>query len=301
MAITLTWAPQTGLDSIEIYRDTKRINEASPGAPLATLPANATQYVDNAVVENANYFYVVVAVKAGNRTFSASRCIPYLSKWGPDNPSSMKPRGDMDAAYLCYLPNTQLLDPAGLWAALPEAAAITKGTWTTWLKFIYNGKILFVPNTGAGAAAALTASWNQLNAAGLLFGEDNPAKLPSWAAAGVNHKKVITIGENEYIVRAMRLSNEPFGTFLTSQAQCAGSEFHSTLARFTKMSLVPAGAQPFALPRFLHNAGYGNMGPHLFDATKVATCQAAAPEVLNTTALLATATQPVNLVLELIP
>lgn len=296
MAITLTWAPQVGLDSIEIYRDTKRINEAAPGVPLATLAADATQYVDDTVVENSNYFYTVVAVKAGNRTFSASRCIPYLSKWGPDAPASMRSRGDMDAAYLCFLPNTQLVDPAGLWAMLPEAAAITKGTWATWLKFIHNGKILFVPN-----GVAMTGSWNQFNAAGLLFGEDNPAKLPSWAAAGVNHKKIITLGENEYIVRLMRLSNEPFDTFLTTQEQCAGSEFHSTVARFTKMSLVGAAAKPFALPRFLHNTATMNMGPHLADATKVATCQAAAHEVLNTTVLLATATQQVYLVLELVP
>lgn len=300
MAITLKWAPQSGLDSIEIYRGDKRLDESAPGAPKATLPGGAVEYVDEDVVENSNYFYTVVAVKAGNRTFSAPRCIPYLSKWGPSDPSSMTPRGDMDAAYLCYLPNNMLTDPAGLWAMLPEASAITKGTWTTWLKFIYNGKILFVPNAAAGLAA-MTASWNQLNAAGLLFGEDNPDKLPAWAAAGVKHKKIIAIGENEYIVRVMRLSNEPFGTFLTSQAQCAGSEFHSTLARFIKMSLVGAAAQPFALPRFLHNTGYGCIGPHLAEATKVATCQVAAPEVLNTTVLLTAATQPVQLVLELIP
>lgn len=299
MAITLKWASQSGLDSIEIYRGSKRLDESAPGVPKATLPGDAVEYVDEDVVENSNYFYTVVAVKAGNRTFSAPRCIPYLSKWGPSDPSSMTPRGDMDAAYICYLQNNMLVDPAGLWAMLPEAAAITKGTWSTWLKFIYNGKVLFVPNAGSGLAT-MTASWNQLNAAGLLFGEDNPAKLPSWAAAGVNHKKVIAIGENEYIVRLMRLTNEPFDTFLTSQEQCVESEFHSTLARFTKRSLVGANAQPFALPRFLHNSGYGCMGPHLSEAAKVATCQAASPEVLNTTVLL-TAAQPVQLVLELVP
>lgn len=299
MAITLKWAPQSGLDSIEIYRDSKRIDESAPGAPKATLPGDAVEYVDEDVVENSNYFYTVVAVKAGNRTFSASRCIPYLSKWGPSDPSSMTPRGDMDAAYLCYLPNNMLVDPAGLWAMLPEAAALTKGTWSHWLKFIFNGKIIYVPNISPGQGS-LTASYNQLNAAGLLFGESDPAKLPSWAAAGVNHKKVISIGENEYIVRVMRQSNEPLGTFVKTQAQCAGSEFHSTLARFTKMSLVAASAKAFALPRFLHNPPYWNMGPHLFDATKVVTNQTAAPEELNAGIGLTTA-QNVNLVLELIP
>lgn len=300
MAITLTWAPQVGLDAIEIYRGSTRINEAAPGEPKAVLAADAVQYVDEDVVENSNYFYTVVAVKAGNRTFSASRCIPYLSKWGPDNPSSMRPRGDMDAAYLCYLPNTMLVDPAGLWAMLPETAPLGKGTWTHWLKFIFNGKVLFVPNVAAGVSS-LTGSYNQLNASGLLFGESDPAKLPSWAAAGVNHKKIITIGENEYIVRAMRISNAPLDTFLTSQDQLTGSEYHSTIARFTRLSYVPVAVRQFALPRILHNPGYGTMGPHLSDPTKIASCIPTAPEQLYNGSTVTAANQQVQLVLELIP
>lgn len=298
MAITLKWAPQSGLDSIEIYRGSKRLDESAPGAPKATLSGDAVEYVDEDVVENSNYFYTVVAVKAGNRTFSAPRCIPYLSKWGPSDPSSMTPRGDMDAAYLCYLPNNMLVDPAGLWAMVPELAPLTKSTWAHWLKFVYNGKILYVPNVAAPAGTVL-ATYTQMNNFGLLFGENDPAKLPSWAATGVNHKRIITIGENEYIVRVMRLSEEPFGTFVTRQEQCANSEFHSTIARFSRMSLVGAAALPFAKPRFLHNAAFSNVGPHLFDATKIAECLNTAPEVLSGARNLATNVY-FHLVLELV-
>ena len=59
MAITLKWAPQSGLDSIEIYRGDKRLDESAPGAPKATLPGDAVEYVDEDVVENSNYFYTV--------------------------------------------------------------------------------------------------------------------------------------------------------------------------------------------------------------------------------------------------
>lgn len=240
MSITLNWPAQTdqGLTAIEIYRDTKRIDTANPGAPLATLGPTEVTYVDNGVVENTNYFYSVAAVKAGNRTFSVPRCIPYLSNWGVPDSAGNLPRGSMDAALLGYVANGVMPDPVALWAMVPELAPLTKGMWAGWHKFIHNGKVLFISDT-----SGTIASYTQLNNLGLVFGEDNPAKLPAHAAVGVNHKRIVTIGGSEYILRLPKMSALPLSQYITTLDQTVDSELRDGIARLYQSNTVLTAAR----------------------------------------------------------
>lgn len=265
MSITLNWPSQSaqGLSAIEVYRDTKRIDVANPGTPLATLLSTAESYVDDTVIENVNYFYSVAAVKGGNRTFSAIRCIPYLAKWGPADTGGYLPKGDMDAALLGWVANTHLPDPTALWGLLPDISAFTKGTWGGWWKFIHMGKVMFISDN-----LGITASYNQLNNLGLLFGENDPAKLPSWAAASIDHKRVITFGENEYIVRMPKLSPLALSQYVTAPDQTVNSELRDTIARLYLSSTVTGSAKNTAKERFGESAGIlTSLTQHLASAT----------------------------------
>ena len=296
MPITLTWPSQAdqSLSAIEIYRAEQPIDELNPGAPLATLAGSDTSYADNAVVENKNYYYAVVAVKNGNRTFSTQRCIPFLSKKGPE-PAAPLNRGFEDCMYVGSLTTTELIDANGLKSLLGAAGAMV-GAVTGWYKFLYKGKYLYFPNVFT------TATYTQLNQWGVLFGENDPAKLPSWAQSGVDHKRVIVIGENEYIVRAVRLSNIPFTDFLTTQDQTVDSEYRDTIARLSRM-VRHATASPTEKPRLgeLGNA-FPTVGAHLFNATTVYGMSGAANshELLANIGALTVATTVIY-VLELVP
>lgn len=296
MPITLNWSSQTdqSLSGIEIYRSEARIDELNPGEPLASLPGDAVTYADNTVVENKNYYYSVVAVKNGNRTFSTQRCIPFLSKTGPE-PSNPLNRGFEDCRYIGNLTPAELIDATALKSLLGAAGAMV-GAITGWYKFLYKGKYLYFPNVFA------TATYTQLNQWGVLFGENDPAKLPSWAQGGVDHKRVITIGENEYIVRATRLSNIPFTEFLTAQDQTVDSEYRDTIARISRMTRAPA-AVPTEKPRFGElSTVLGTIGGHLNNATTPygMSNTVNAHELLVTYGTLTTAGQIIY-VLELIP
>lgn len=261
MPITLNWPSQASqnLSAIEIYRATDRIDELNPGAPLATLAGDAVTYVDNSVVENTNYFYTIAAVKNGNKTFSTQRCIPFFSKTGP-NPAPLYERGTEDCRYFGKLTNSEFIDPNALKSLLGAAGAMV-GAVTAWYKFLYKGKYLYMPNV------FVAAKYSDLNSWGVLFGENDPAKLPSWAAGGVDHKRIVTIGENEYIVRLIKCTNAPFTEFLTNINQTVDSEYRDTIARMS-LNQLDAAAAPTAKPRFGEwSASYGALSAHLLNAT----------------------------------
>lgn len=261
MPITLNWPSQAAqsLSAIEVYRSESKIDELNPGAPLATLAHDATTYADNSVVENKNYYYSVVAVKNGNRTFGAQRCIPFLSKYGPE-PSVPLNRGFEDCRYIGSLTPAEFIDATALKSLLGAAGAMV-GAVTGWYKFLYKGKILYFPNV------FVTSNYTQLNQWGVLFGENDPAKLPSWAAASVDHKRIITVGENEYIVRLVKASNLPFTEFLTTQDQLVDSEYRDTIARLSRNARA-AAAVPTEKPRLGEMAAaLGALCAHLGSAT----------------------------------
>lgn len=299
MSITLSWPDQSGqgLSDIEIYRDTKQIDVSNPGTPLATIAPNITQYVDETVIENVTYYYSVAAVKAGNRTFSTPRCIPYLSNWGPTDNGGYLPRGSMDEALLGWVSNAKLPDPTALWGLLPDISAFAKGTWGGWWKFIHEGKVIFISDN-----LGITASYTQLNNLGLLFGENDGAKLPSWAAGGVDHKRVITFDGNDYIVRLPKLSPLPLSQYITAAEHTVDSELRDTIARLYLMSTVTGSAKANAKSRLGESTGiFTTLTQNLSSATTAAKMGGSAnlnEEIVTTPLATAAAAR---WVLELIP
>lgn len=65
-----------------------------------------------------------------------------------------------------------------------------------WVKAMFQGKVLFFPQF----PFAVGLSWNQLYAAGLVYGEDGPGKFPA-ASGAVNQFKLVNIGSDVFKVR----------------------------------------------------------------------------------------------------
>lgn len=241
MSTKLTWASQAGqsLDSIKIYRSNSYINPNSPGTPLATLAATATEYVDSTVLNNNIYHYRVVYVKGADNAFGDNQIIGYYSDTGP-GPQTIQ-RGTWELGYFGELTPAEFWNFTDLKAAIPGATTMTinPATTFTWMKLAYKGKILFVPNTFFFSAV----SFNDLYVAGLIFGVDGGGDLPVGVTTvtgyPTNQKVVVSKGEFSYMVRAPKNSASPTTTFVTTAAQTVGGEFRDIISPMHTTTVIP--------------------------------------------------------------
>ncbi|AFQ96619.1 putative virion structural protein [Erwinia phage phiEaH2] len=298
MGIKINWDDQTdqALDAVEVYRSTSPIDENAPGTPIATLPGTAREYEDTGVKNGNTYYYRVAVVKGANRSFGTQQTAGYYSNLGPGPKKIL--RGDWIAGYFGEMLNADWVLPLDvankITAALKSTVGINYITSSDrWHKFIYKGKVLFVPST-----RLMYSTYANAYNAGFLFGEDGVGQLPTGPAGNVNQKTVIEIGGYQFLVRPIRMSDKPTSQYLTAQADFVESEWKKTFARLR----IDANAQtdPTIFARF---SDYTTIdwcgGPHQASATTCATAVNGNPENLGTTAN----TSNINwcIALELIP
>ncbi|MNF44313.1 hypothetical protein D3C85_787500 [compost metagenome] len=234
MSIRLTWRNVNAAiaDNIIIYRDTAPIPADTLPAPLVTLAADAVSYDDTTVVRGTVYYYRIAAVKGTDFVLTDNKIHGYFPDSGP-GPQTLK-RGDWKRGYFGrvlvgdFLNIAETRSVSGLTAgtAEPEAGL------THWHKYIYDGKILFIPNTSISNGL----SWNAIYQAGLMYGTDNFGSPPTGGVASpptfnVNQKRLATVKGYDFLIRAPKVSTLPTTQYITGDPQYADSEWLELICR----------------------------------------------------------------------
>lgn len=224
MSISINWQSQANkdIDAIEIYRivgATGSINVNALPAPIATLGKEATSYVDVNVVDQNVYRYWIAAVKGTERTLNFPITQGFFLNMGP-GPRELK-RGTWQRGWFGKVSNAEMFTAPEVRGLVSK---LTMFTWNPdyWDKFIYNGKILFIPNKSMGYTTLIA-----LYQAGIVYGVDgNGTYVPSGAGA-TNQLTKIRKKDFEFIIRLPRLSD---GMGYVGTASYVG-EVRSTIAR----------------------------------------------------------------------
>lgn len=202
MSISINWQSQADkdIDAIEIYRvtgATGSINVNALPAPIATLSKEATSYVDVNVVDQNIYRYWIAAVKGTERTLNFPITQGFFLNMGP-GPRELK-RGTWQRGWFGKVSNEEMFTAADVRGLV---AKLNMFSWNPdyWDKFIYNGKILFIPNKSMGYTTAIA-----LYQAGIVYGVDGPGPYVPNGASSTNQLTKIRKGDFEFIVRLPRL------------------------------------------------------------------------------------------------
>ncbi|QXO09598.1 hypothetical protein pEaSNUABM11_00174 [Erwinia phage pEa_SNUABM_11] len=275
MGIKLQWDSQAdqNLDGIEIYRSASPISTTAPGTPLITLAGTATAYEDNTVVNKSIYYYRIAGKKGTERAWGENISSGYFSETGPGRTYPI--RGDWNGGMFDYLDIADFITPADLLAKVPALGNYgTRGSFTTWYKMAYKGKVLFIPNT-----YVVTATQAELYKMGVLFGTDDFGTIPTGTPSpGVNQRTKVNINGLDYILRCPRLSNVPLTQYLTAQDDTIASEWRSTGSRLSRATLESDNGM---LPRLWDNTNsMAVIGPHLNTTSLVGAHAAGAPGTL---------------------
>lgn len=198
MSLLLTWENKnTTPVTVKIYRGTTPIVTTALPAPIATLTAGETEYLDTTAVQGSWYYYLFETTDDIDRLFSTNRYIQAATRRGPGD--NVLKFGDETLGFFGILAQVDFITPAALKAAVNAPG--TAITTTNWYKYVRNGKILFVPES---IGITYTLSWSQLYTAGLVFGVDGPGTGSFLPASPVNQKRIITIGTDRFLVRLAR-------------------------------------------------------------------------------------------------
>jgi hypothetical protein len=203
-------------DGIRVYRSVNTpVDVSNLPAPLATIGPTATFYNDETVVKDTVYYYVFEVFKGTDSIRTANIKATAVFYTGPGN-QTLK-AGDLSAGYYGVVSAADFID----WNALPGMFGLTLSALSStptqeWLKFIYKGKVLFIPKQPIG-----NVSWASLYDKGLVFGVDGPGPREYNTRAAVNQQKLITIKGSQFKVRLMR--GLPVGADLTRPYQPANN------------------------------------------------------------------------------
>lgn len=240
MSIRLTWRDVNAAiaDNIIIYRDTVPIPPDSLPTPLVTLAGSATTYDDTTVVRGTVYYYRIAAVKGVDFVLSDNKIHGYFPDSGP-GPQTLL-RGDWKRGYFgrVTVPGFLTVAETRTVAGLTAGTAVSEATLTHWMKFIFDGKIIFVPCT----TLTTGISWKSIYDAGLVYGVDgfgSPGPGMSTVTFNVNQKKQVTVKGFEFLIRLPKASPLPTTTQITTPDQHAEGEWLELLGRSYLASVRP--------------------------------------------------------------
>lgn len=244
MSIRLAWSNVNAAiaDGIRVYRSTSSIDPNALPAPLVTLAGDALLYEDTAVVAGTFYYYRLGFFKGTDELLSEE----YYHGHFPDTgagPAKLL-RGDWKRGYFGRVPIANFITALDLSNAVgyTTGAVNTDANLTHWLKFVYKGKILFIPN----AYVRSSATFRTLYDAGLVYGVEGNGSWPSGATAmngaAVAQNKKVTIAGKQYRVRLMTNSDLGTDQYVNTDAGWAGGEFiqlYAAAALSPSRSIVP--------------------------------------------------------------
>lgn len=205
MAIAINWVDRNiTVDKFRVYRASTPILDGALPAVLAEVPAGTYSYLDLTAVRNQVYHYRVSAVVGAEETLSANMPLAYMPYTGP-GPQQLL-RGDWSLGTFGRMKAEDLFTAAEL-CSMQKNALILPATdsrmMTSWIKMVYNGKILFVPDQCVSYSGG-NWTWADLYKEGLVYGQDDPS---TWSAQlkttyGVIPQNFqVTNGKDVFVVR----------------------------------------------------------------------------------------------------
>jgi hypothetical protein len=234
MSLTLNWIDRNiTVDKFRVYRaDSVILDDALP-AMLAEVAAGIFTYTDTTAVRNQVYHYRVSAVVGTEETLSSNMPLAYMPYTGP-GPQKLL-RGDWSCGTFGRMSPEDLFASSELVAYINNPLITNNAAGlgiTCWIKMVYNGKILFVPDQGVCFAYSSGLSWAELYKAGLVYGTDDPS---TWSAAAkstygtIPQNYVMAKGTDNFVVR---LPGTRVGTLTASAvpANQIGGEYDYIMA-----------------------------------------------------------------------
>lgn len=204
MSTRINWTnPNANFTEIRIYRTDAPFDEANvPATPIVTL-TEGTTWLDTTTLQNVYYYYTIGVVVDGELLLSPAQKTIHMPYTGP-GPQELQ-CGDWSRGYFGLVNNTELFTPTEL-CALCGVGGPNVTAWT-WVKFVRNGKILFM--NLLVMTAGKYVSWNALYNLGLIYGMTGPGPATGHGNAPVDQRKVVTKGEHSFIVRLPRGLDTP--------------------------------------------------------------------------------------------
>lgn len=257
MSLMLKWANNTVGDFItEIYRSDAAFTSANkPATPIATLTAGESAWLDTTAVQGNSYYYMWASYDKDRTRVAYSGVVRLTAveysgpgqtalSWGSNNLGFYGPVG------VAVLPglNTLLTNEYGATFASNVGAKSQP-----WLKYAYKGKILFISQ-----GAVVQSSWNNIYAAGMVYGDIDQDTIPGApsGAARVNKVARVKNGTDEFIVRMVRgfkqdLSVSPDFATLPTTAGAATQPAALGDNEYDMLMLGAGDAVPANAPAFL--------------------------------------------------
>lgn len=198
MSIRINWEnPNAKFDKVKIYRSDTKFTKNSLPAVLTELPTGTT-YLDTTTKTDKLYWYAIGVVSGADEVISLLSPAIQLTSVG-FGPTELL-RGNNEFGYFGVVPNGFF---TGLEVCLGLGISVDPGA-VVWYKFIHNGKILYHPNK----PLSIAQTWNSIYARGGVFGMDNTG-VGAHGQTPANQKKIITKGDDDYLIRLPKLTTRP--------------------------------------------------------------------------------------------
>lgn len=199
MSIRLNWInPNTTFDKINIYKsETKFTKDVLPSVFKELVTGNT--YLDETTKLDTLYWYAVGVVSKGDEVVSMLPPAIQRSSLGPGPKTIL--RGNDERGYFGVVTETEFF--TGLQVNVAIGGSYNPGT-TAWHKFSYDGRILYFPSKPLN----ITLNWNNIYSVGAVFGMDNTG-VGNHGLTPVNQLKIISKGDDDFIIRLPRLTTRP--------------------------------------------------------------------------------------------
>lgn len=224
MPLQLTWKDRNLFsDGTRIYRSEQPMSPAALPAPLVTLAPGVMSYIDNDVVQNKLYYYILETFKGNDKLQSSERVLGSFPYTGPGRNQPL--RGDFRDGYFGTLTMSEMFTDAELHALLSPGGTRPSSA-TKWFKFALDGKILFTPDSSMGTSV----TWDNLNQKNLVFG-----------FRGANPPAQVEKNGHRFAVRLFTGTNNPDEVKSSSSRPTDKSEWDRLIYRIVQGQVATEG------------------------------------------------------------
>lgn len=201
MALRLKWDnPNVVTTKTTIYRGDAPLDNANLPAPLVTLDAGVTEWVDNGAKFGNTYYYILGSKTDFDEVLTPNQKILVADNRGV-GPSTLL-LGDDSLGFFGQILSSDFVNSTHILAVAATTSGLPGTAFTpVWNKFIRKGKIIYVPDRTFG-----TTAWTALYQAGFVYGVDanGPADAALAGLTPTNQNRVIDFKGYKYKVRMLR-------------------------------------------------------------------------------------------------
>lgn len=168
MAITIQFVNRnTQAEGIRVYKSATVFTKDTLPDVHSTLSGDAVEFIDPDVVRDDTFFYMFETFKGEDSNFSdLVHTIALVSETGP-GPQVLLPGSDNWTGFFGEIPAQDFITGTALANHFGLADGTDQHDDAPWLKFVYDGKVLFV----AQKPLRHTISWDSIHAKNLVYGD----------------------------------------------------------------------------------------------------------------------------------